>query len=138
MNFNFITSYYSMELFMTLFVAALFVVLTPGILVTLPSKGSKITVAIVHGLIFAVIYHLTRKAVSHFLRSHGLSSTSESFQTNTTPACVEAQRAIQAAAAAVAAAKTAVESNSPTQEDLKATARAAVNAAGIAKAACTP
>ena len=56
-----------MELFMSLFVAALFVVLTPGILVSLPPKGSKLTVAIVHGLVFAVLYHLTHKAVWHYL-----------------------------------------------------------------------
>jgi hypothetical protein len=56
-----------MELLMTLFVAGLFVVLTPGLLVTLPKKGSKlITAAIVHGLIFGVVYHLTHKAVMNY------------------------------------------------------------------------
>jgi len=49
---------------MTAFTALLFVVLTPGILVTLPSKASdKIVVALVHGLIFALVYHLIHKAV---------------------------------------------------------------------------
>jgi len=70
-----------MELFMSLFVAGLFVALTPGVLVTLPSKGSKLTVAVVHGLLFAVVYHLTRKVVSHFLFSNGLTSSREAFQT---------------------------------------------------------
>ena len=53
---------------MSLFIVALFVVLTPGILVTLPSKGSsKLTVAVVHGLAFALLYSLLEKAVWHYL-----------------------------------------------------------------------
>jgi hypothetical protein len=36
-------------------VAALFFVLSPGILVTIPYKGSKILVAAVHAVIFALI-----------------------------------------------------------------------------------
>lgn len=56
-----------MDLLMTLFVAALFVALTPGVLLTLPSKGSKLTVAVVHGLVFAVVYHYTHKAVFSYL-----------------------------------------------------------------------
>lgn len=35
------------------FVFVLFFILTPGILVTLPKKGSKMVVALVHGVIFA-------------------------------------------------------------------------------------
>ena len=48
---------------MTLFTAVLFVVLTPGVLVKLPPGGSMLTVAFVHGLIFALVYHVTHKAV---------------------------------------------------------------------------
>jgi hypothetical protein len=48
---------------MTLYIAALFVLLTPGVLVKLPPKGSLLTVAIVHGLIFALIYHLSHRTV---------------------------------------------------------------------------
>jgi len=52
------------HLYMSLFVTLLFVLLTPGVLVTLPSKGSSLlTVAVVHGLVFALVYHLTHKAV---------------------------------------------------------------------------
>ena len=36
----------------------LFVLLTPGVLLTLPKKGSKITVAFVHGLVFAIIFYI--------------------------------------------------------------------------------
>ena len=40
-----------------LFVFVLFVLLTPNILLRLPPKGGKWTVAIVHGLVFAFILH---------------------------------------------------------------------------------
>jgi hypothetical protein len=52
-----------MNVVVTLYVALLFVVLTPGILLTLPKGGSKLVVAAVHGLVFAVVYHFTNKAV---------------------------------------------------------------------------
>ena len=56
-----------LHLFMSLFVALLFVVLTPGILLRLPPNGSKLTVAIVHGIVFAVVFHFTHKMVwNHF------------------------------------------------------------------------
>ena len=51
---------------MTLFTTLLFVLLTPGILVTLPPGGSKMTVALFHGVVFALVYHLTHKAVWNF------------------------------------------------------------------------
>ena len=52
-----------MNLICTLYVALLFVLLTPGVLLRLPPKGSLLTVAIVHGLVFALIYHFTHKIV---------------------------------------------------------------------------
>ena len=48
---------------MTFFVALLFMLLTPGVLLTLPPKGSKLVVAATHGLVFALVYHLVHKAV---------------------------------------------------------------------------
>jgi len=48
---------------MFLFTVFLFVLLTPAILVRLPPKGSKLTVAIVHGLIFSIILHLSHRFV---------------------------------------------------------------------------
>ena len=48
---------------MSLYLALLFVVLTPGVLLTLPKGGARITVALVHGLVFAVVYHFTYKTV---------------------------------------------------------------------------
>lgn len=46
-----------------LYTVLLFVLLTPGILITLPPKGSKLMVAIVHGAIFALILYLTYRHV---------------------------------------------------------------------------
>ena len=56
---------------MTLFVAALFFVLTPGVLVKLPPGGNKYTVAAVHAVVFAVVYSLVHKAVLHYLYPEG-------------------------------------------------------------------
>jgi hypothetical protein len=52
-----------MHLLKTLYVVILFVLLTPGVLLRLPPKGSLLTVAIVHGLVFALIYHFTHRIV---------------------------------------------------------------------------
>jgi hypothetical protein len=46
-----------------LFTAVLFYVLTPGILLSLPPKGSKMMVAATHALVFAVVFQLTYKMV---------------------------------------------------------------------------
>lgn len=52
-----------MNLFASLYVVLLFVLLTPGVLLTLPKGGSKLTVAVVHGLVFAVVWHFTNNMV---------------------------------------------------------------------------
>ena len=52
-----------MNIFVSLYITLLFVLLTPGVITRLPASGSKMTVAIVHGLIFAVVYHFTHKFV---------------------------------------------------------------------------
>jgi hypothetical protein len=55
-----------MSLLVTLYVAVLFFLLTPAILVSLPPKGGKFTVAAVHALVFALIFHFTHKIVWRF------------------------------------------------------------------------
>ena len=56
---------------MTAFTALLFVVLTPGVLLTLPSKASdKIVVALVHGLVFVLLYHLTYNVVLNWTHKY--------------------------------------------------------------------
>jgi len=52
-----------MNLFVAVYLALLFVLLTPGILVRLPPKSSALVVAVVHGVIFAIVAGLTVKSV---------------------------------------------------------------------------
>ena len=52
-----------MHWLMSLYTALLFFVLVPGVLVTLPPKAGKTTVALTHAVVFAVVYQLTHKAV---------------------------------------------------------------------------
>jgi hypothetical protein len=49
-----------MQWLMFAFVVTLFVALTPGVLLRLPPGGSKLTVALVHGVVFAVVLYLTK------------------------------------------------------------------------------
>ena len=53
-----------MNLLLSLYLAALFAAFVPGVLVTLPRGGSKMTVLAVHALLFVVVWHFTRKIVS--------------------------------------------------------------------------
>jgi len=63
-----------MKLLMSLYLAALFVAFVPGVLVTLPKGGSKMTVLAVHAALFAFGWHFTHKMVGRL--------TSEGFQNN--------------------------------------------------------
>lgn len=55
-----------MKLIAFFFIVALFVVLTPGVFVTLPKKGgNKWTVALVHGVIFAIVWFIFYKPLTH-------------------------------------------------------------------------
>jgi len=47
----------------TFYAALLFFILTPAVLVRLPPKGNKYTVAAFHALVFALIFHFTAKLV---------------------------------------------------------------------------
>lgn len=47
-----------MELISSILSAILFVAFVPGVLVTIPSKGSKATVLVVHAVLFAVVVSL--------------------------------------------------------------------------------
>jgi uncharacterized membrane protein len=48
---------------MLIYVATLFFVLTPNVLVSLPPGGNTYIVAIVHAVVFAVAYELTHKMI---------------------------------------------------------------------------
>jgi len=79
-----------MQLYMTLFVAALFYALTPGILITLPPKGSKMIVALTHAIVFAVVYGLVHKAVSLMLYPEGFAEGSAEASDPAFQACISA------------------------------------------------
>lgn len=61
-----------MNWFVTAYAALLFFVLTPGILLSLPPGGSKMTVAAVHAVVFALLFHFTHKIVLRLGVSSGL------------------------------------------------------------------
>lgn len=46
------------------YLIALFFVLTPGVLVTLPPGQSKLVVALFHALVFGLVWKLTNRFVS--------------------------------------------------------------------------
>jgi len=51
----------------------LFVVLTPGVALSLPPKGSKLVVALTHGLVFALIWTLIKKPIYRLTSRMGFS-----------------------------------------------------------------
>jgi hypothetical protein len=55
---------------MSLFIAVLFFVLTPGVLLSLPAGGSLLQKAAVHAVVFALVYHFSHKAVYKMIYGH--------------------------------------------------------------------
>jgi hypothetical protein len=60
-----------------LFVAILFFILTPGILVTIPKKSSKTVVALVHALVFAIVLYFTHKIVFYGTGTEGFADSTD-------------------------------------------------------------
>jgi hypothetical protein len=58
-----------MDLYMSIFMALLFLVLTPGVLLSIPPGGSKLAVAATHGGVFALVYYLAKDTVMDFTSS---------------------------------------------------------------------
>ena len=83
---------------MFLFSAVLFFVLTPGVLVSLPHKGKKYTVAAVHALIFAVVWHFTHKAAWYLTEGFAV-STAQATAGATVPATPTIRPSVPAATA---------------------------------------
>uniref|UniRef100_A0A6C0JIX3 Uncharacterized protein n=1 Tax=viral metagenome TaxID=1070528 RepID=A0A6C0JIX3_9ZZZZ len=78
----------------TFYTALLFFILTPAVLVRLPPKGNKYTVAAFHALVFALVFHFTGKMVWR------LSSGMEGFQEELTQQQIDAlQQAAKTACA---------------------------------------
>ena len=57
---------------MIAYIAVLFYVLSPGVLLRIPEKGSKMMVAAVHAIVFAVAYNFTYRSV--WLMTEGFQS----------------------------------------------------------------
>ena len=82
-----------MSLVCSLYVAILFFLLTPGILLRIPKGGSKYAVAGLHALIFGVVLFFTRRFVwrlsaslEGFDSQTGETTTTTTHTTTTTPA----------------------------------------------------
>lgn len=52
-----------MNWLVSIYIALLFFILTPGVLLSLPPKGSKMVVAATHAIVFALVFHFTGKMV---------------------------------------------------------------------------
>ena len=73
-----------MSLVVSIYAAVLFFLLTPAILLRLPPSGSKWTVAAVHAIVFAVIFHFTHKLVWRLgARLEGMTETTAPKKTDT-------------------------------------------------------
>ena len=62
---------------MSVFVAVLFFVLTPGVLLRLPPGGSKLAVAATHAIVFAAVLAFLYKPVLRVLYNEGFTSDAE-------------------------------------------------------------
>jgi len=52
-----------MKILYSVYIILLFILLTPGVLISIPKGGSRLTVAATHGVLFAIAYYFTRKIV---------------------------------------------------------------------------
>jgi len=55
---------------MAIYASVLFYALTPGVLVSLPPRGSRMTVNLTHAVVFGVVWALTHKMVWKALGGH--------------------------------------------------------------------
>lgn len=63
----------------TIYGAILFVLLTPGLIVRIPSKGPLLHASIVHGILFAILYYLISKLVFHYSTNYTSEHFSETY-----------------------------------------------------------
>lgn len=66
-----------MNLIVAAYAAILFFILSPGILLRLPPKGSKFVVAATHAVVFAIVMGLTCKMVWKFSMGMGMEGFKE-------------------------------------------------------------
>jgi hypothetical protein len=58
------------DIWMAVYVGVLFVILTPDVLFCIPKRSSSLTSAIVHGILFALVYFLTYKTVANMIHKN--------------------------------------------------------------------
>lgn len=59
---------YTNQMFgMAVYLAVLFYLLTPGVLVSLPPGASRMTTNLTHAVVFGVVWHFTHKMVAKLL-----------------------------------------------------------------------
>jgi hypothetical protein len=58
------------HIWMPVFVVILFVLLTPGVLLRLPPRGSLLTAALVHGIMFTIVLYFSHKLVWDLTRGN--------------------------------------------------------------------
>jgi hypothetical protein len=73
-----------MNWIITIYIALLFFVLSPGVLLRIPRKGKPMVVAAVHAVVFSLIWHFTGKMVWKASVSMGAGKT-EGFREGLTP-----------------------------------------------------
>lgn len=61
-----------MNIVVAIYLAILFFLLSPNILLRLPPNGSKTTVALVHSIVFGVVVYLTKSFVWKWSQSLGM------------------------------------------------------------------
>ena len=57
-----------METALIIYMILLFVLLTPGVLITLPPHGTKYVVALVHAVVFVLILNYTKEPVLNYFK----------------------------------------------------------------------
>ena len=82
-----IMNIYKMNIVTFVYAFILFFVLTPGILLSLPPKGSKIVVALTHAFVFALVWSFTFKIVKRSLKGlfEGMAPGDNMESTSTVP-----------------------------------------------------
>ena len=51
-------------------VIILFIALTPGVIISLPPEGSKLTIAVVHGIIFSILWMFIYRIINNIYEGY--------------------------------------------------------------------
>ena len=61
---------------LSIYIAILFIILTPGVLFSIPPHTSTLIKAVIHGILFAVVYFFTNKRVWQIVTTEGFKKSS--------------------------------------------------------------